>query len=54
MYKEKKATLELLVLTCLGHKERKDPLAYLDFPVIRDNQDHQVYLVEMEGLETLV
>lgn len=41
-------------MTCLGHKERKDPLVYLDFLVIKDNQDNQVYQEETEGLETLV
>lgn len=54
MGREKKATLDLRVLTCLGHKERKDPLVTLDVPVLKDNQDHQVYREEVEGSETLV
>lgn len=52
--REKRATLELQVLTCLDPKERKDPLVCLDFPVPKDNQDHQVYREEMEGSETQV
>lgn len=41
-------------MTCLGHKERKEPLVTLDVPVLKDNQDHQVYREEVEGSETLV